>query len=153
MWVISTHDGTDCMSAFLCWFIKSVTTFIHGENDTSLHWLHAVSDIWDSTILNDVFSVGRISIPHHFFKGFDGDVFLNRSNGFFNLFRFFLRHYLTSFKNVSIFVKSTLSSTHFLLREASLPIKTLIRFSTRKGSSISTLTNNLVAGSMVVSFS
>ena len=53
---------------------------------------------------------------------------------------FFLGHiyYFTSFMNVSTLLKSTFSSTHSLLKLASLPIKTLTLFSTKNGSLIST---------------
>ena len=132
--MVFAHDLSDDVRAFLGRFLKGVARFPHRVDDAALNGFHPVSGIGDRAVLDDILRVDIKTFPHQVVEGARNDHFGDDRG-----FGFFLRHYsLTSLMKRSSSLNTTFSSIQARRLEASLPMRTEIRFSTTIGSSILT---------------
>ena len=130
MRVIVTHDLTNDVGALFRGFIDGIARIIHRVDDAALNRLHAVSRIGDRAVFDDVFGIDAKTIAHQVIQS-------GRLDGFGDdfLFYFLACHYLlTSLTKLSTSLNVRFSSIQSRLCEASLPIRTEMRFSTTSGS-------------------
>ncbi|SIN58936.1 Uncharacterised protein [Mycobacteroides abscessus subsp. abscessus] len=67
MRVILSNYVTDCFSTFTEIFIICVTTRIHSIQNTSLNRFEPITNVWQCTLLNDVFTISTKTIANNIF--------------------------------------------------------------------------------------
>ena len=65
MWMIVTDDITNRLSRFPIRIVGRVPVTIHSIENSTLNWFEAITNVWQSPVLNDVLGITTKAITNH----------------------------------------------------------------------------------------
>ena len=74
MWVEIPHDVPDRLGRLAVALVKGISILIHRIKNTALNRLQAITNIWQSPVLNDVFGVATKALSHDVLEGHVLDI-------------------------------------------------------------------------------